>query len=221
MLEGLNVLKSSVPKPLLDFLKKVIVAFWSREDIKSVVELHVEWKMCIVGKRKSSCQFLEPDFLEKFSEEIDKMNAKPRKIAELEEDWFRELLQNVTERFVEINSARVVTSVVYPDQEFPARSNSFWKLEEALFWSWEMMKDADRIGDIKGAKEWHFINISLDNTDIREILGHVIGYLDSFAEIRTKGYFGARERGPLGEASRPAADIERLLFFEIFFFQKR
>ena len=111
------------------------------------------------------------------------MDSEARDIAELEENWFRKLLQYIAKRFIEINRASIVSSVVDPDEEFSPSLDSLRELEETLLRSGEMMEYTDRIRDIKGIEEWHVIDIGLDDTNIWDILSHLVSNFNSFAEV--------------------------------------
>lgn len=111
------------------------------------------------------------------------MDSEARDIAELEENRFRKFLQYISKWFVKINRTSIVSPVVDPDEEFPSSLDSLRKLEETLLRSGEMMKYTDRIRDIKGIEEWHVIDIGLDDTNIWDILSHLVSNFNSFAEV--------------------------------------
>src|SRR3990167_2770026 len=65
------------------------------------------------------------------------------------------------------------------------------------------------------------VDICLNDTGVGQILGHCIGDLDGFTEISSERDSGAGKSSPFGEAPGSTADVERFLYFQIFFFQKR
>ena len=116
MFVRLNIVQGSIGKPVFYLLNIVIVAFWSSEHVERIIEFHIEREIGVVGERKFVCELFEPDSLKELSEEIDEMHDGAGDVAEFEEDWFRQFLQEVAKRFVEIDRASVILSVIYPDE---------------------------------------------------------------------------------------------------------
>ncbi len=121
MLIGIDILKMSVCKPLADFFYEVIVAFWGCEDIKSVIELHIEREMTIVGEGKCFLEFWETNTREPAAKKIDPMNYPSGEIAKLVEEGFGELLQERAQWFIEVEHSRVITAIIDPNKHLSAR----------------------------------------------------------------------------------------------------
>ncbi len=179
----LDFFQGSISKPLFYFFDVVVIALWCREYVEGIIEFHIEREIRIVGEWEFGCEGFKPYSREEISKEIDEMYSESRDIAELEENRFRKLLQYIAKRFIEINRAGIVSPVVDPDEEFSSSLDSLRELEETLLRSGEMMEYTDRIRDIKGIEEWHVIDVGLDDTNIWDILSHLVSNFNSFAEV--------------------------------------
>ena len=138
-----NSIEVGAPEPLLDFLAIVVVALRGREDIEGVIQFHIEGKIFIVREGKFRCKSAEADCSKEFCCEIDEMHDTSRYITELEENRLREMTKHRAERFIEIESARVSSAVVDPDEHFPAWSKGFWQSNESFLGFGEVVEDAD------------------------------------------------------------------------------
>lgn len=141
-------------------------------------------------------------------------------IAEFEEEGFGEMAKDRAERFIEVERPSVIAAVIDPDEHPATVFEDLWQGGEAMLRLREMMKDTDGIGDIKSILKRHGINVGLDDTDIGERVGHLVGDFDTFSEIGTERDLCSGKSCPFGETPGSAPDIKRCLVCEARFLEE-
>lgn len=126
MFVGFNFFERSIIEPIFNFFYVIIITFGSGEDIESIIELHVEGEMAIVGKGKLLFKLWKTNACKPRAKQIDAMHDSPGYIAEFEEQWFGEVPEDTSERLVEVERSPVVSSVVYPDEHLTASFEYGW-----------------------------------------------------------------------------------------------